>query len=452
MWLLTVFLQWYSSQERLNHLVTTQTAGAATGVLYGQQTSLALANFPGPGRAFGDVPDFVRNYALVKLAAARANRQLGALDGARAEAIATACVEIAGGTHTSQFPSALLLGGGGTTTNMNVNEVIATRATELAGTPVHPNDHVNASQSTNDTYPTAMAMTMLDLATTPLQALTNLAAALDAKAEEFDDTPRLGRTCLRDAVSITAGQTHRAQAAAVRRTAAALHAAVVELRSVPLGATAVGTGLGAPQGYREIAVRELAALSGHDLVPAADLFDALSNLDPYGTIADAGARVAITMAKIAADIRLLSSGPAGGFGDLTIPAVQAGSSIMPAKVNPAIPEYVMQLSYRVRGAAHTVECALSAGELELNVMEPVIVDSIITIFDDITAAATVFAQRCVSGITWDGPRRELNLQGALDSWVTQSAASGYEATTTQFHAQAQTMSNGSNGSNGSSHA
>jgi aspartate ammonia-lyase len=421
-------------------MVATQTDDTAADVLYGHQTTLALANFPGPGRTFGDVPAFVRNYALVKLAAARANHQLGVLDDARAEAIAAACDEIARGAHASQFPSALLLGGGGTTTNMNINEVIATRATQLGRTPVHPNDHVNASQSTNDTYPTAMAMTVLDLATAPLRALNELAAALEAKADEFNDTPHLGRTCLRDAVSVTAGQTHRAQAAAIRRTAAALAAAVSEMRSVALGATAVGTGLGAPQGYREIAVRELAALSGHELVPATDLFDALSNLDPYSAIADAGARVATTMAKIAADIRLLSSGPAGGIGDLTIPAVQAGSSIMPAKVNPAIPEYVMQLSYRVRGAAHTVECAVAAGELELNVMEPVIVDSIITIFSDIAAGATVFAQRCVTGITWDGPRRELNLQGALDTWVTLSATSGYEATTAQFHTQAQTTS------------
>ena len=175
------------------------------------------------------------------------------------------------------------------------------------------------------------------------------------------------------------------------------------MHTVALGATAVGTGLGAPQGYRAIAVRELASVTGHDLEPAPDLFDALANLDPYAAIADAGARAALTMAKIAADIRLLSSRPAGGCGDLTIPAVQAGSSIMPAKVNPAISEYVMQLSYRIRGAAHTVECAVAAGELELNIIEPVIVDSIITFLADITAAATSFAQRCVAGITWGRP-------------------------------------------------
>ncbi|MDV3127965.1 lyase family protein [Mycobacterium sp. 21AC1] len=426
-------------------MVTTQTEAGQPAALYGKQTMLALGNFPGPGRTFGDVSTFVRNYALVKLAAARANAQLGVLDEQRANAIIAACGEIAAGEHSSQFPSALLVGGGGTTTNMNINEVVAARATELLGIEVHPNDHVNASQSTNDTYPTAMAVTVLDLAEGPLTALEELACALAAKADEYDGTEHLGRTCLRDAVSVTAGQTHRSQAVAIRRTAEDLNSAVAAMTAVALGATVLGTGLGAPEGYREIAVRELAALAGRDIRPAADLFDALANLDPYANVAHAGARVAMTMAKVAADIRLLSSGPAGGVGDLTIPAVQAGSSIMPAKVNPAIPEYVMQLSYRVRGCAHTVECAVAAGDLELNVMEPVIVDSIVTILTDIEAAATTFGRLCVAGITWDGPRREENLRGALDSWVTLSATSGYEATTTRYRAQTESTAT-SNGS------
>ncbi|WP_231868917.1 lyase family protein [Rhodococcus opacus] len=413
-------------------MVHTQLTPETTQPLYGEQTTLSLNNFPGPGRTFGDVPAFVRNYARVKLAAAQANHALGVLDSIRRDAIVTACREIASGDHPTQFPSALLLGGGGTTTNMNVNEVIAARATLLAGVTVHPNDHVNASQSTNDSYPTAMALTVLELAEPPLEALDELVTALENKATEFDDTRHLGRTCLRDAVSLSAGQSHRAQAAAIRRTADGLRVAVGAMRSVPLGATAVGTGLGAPDGYRELAITELAAASGLDLRPAPDLFDALAHLDPYADIAAAGARTGMTMAKVAADIRLLSSGPTGGFGDLTIPAVQAGSSIMPAKVNPAIPEYVMQLSYRIRGAAHTIEFAVSAGELELNVMEPVIVDALVTIFDDLTAAAISFARRCVNGITWHGPRREENLAGAFDSWVTLSATAGYEATTAQY--------------------
>ncbi|MGV9798073.1 lyase family protein [Mycobacterium sp. NPDC003449] len=426
-------------------MTTTATRAENPAALYGRQTTLALGNFPGPGRTFGDVPTFVRNYALVKLAAARANAQLGVLDERRANAIVAACEEIVAGEHSAQFPSALLLGGGGTTTNMNINEVVAARATQLLGIAVHPNDHVNASQSTNDTYPTAMAVTVLDLAERPLAALGELASTLAAKADEFDGTEHLGRTCLRDAVALTAGQTHRSQAAAIRRTAAGLTSAVAAMTDVALGATVLGTGLGTPEGYRELAVAELAALTGRDIRPAADLFDALANLDPYADVAHAGARVALTLAKVAADIRLLSSGPTGGIGDLTIPAVQAGSSIMPAKVNPAIPEYVMQLSYRIRGCAHTVECAVAAGELELNVMEPVIVDSIVTIMADIESAATTFGQLCIAGITWDGPRREENLRGALDSWVTLSATSGYEATTIRYHAQNESTAT-SNGS------
>ncbi|KWX23653.1 aspartate ammonia-lyase [Mycolicibacterium wolinskyi] len=400
--------------------------------LYGQQTILALANFTAPGRTFGDVPAFVRNYALVKLAAAQANHSLGVLGSAQRDGIVAACEEVAAGHHADQFPSALLLGGGGTTTNMNVNEVIAARASQLAGAEVHPNDHVNASQSTNDTYPTAMALTVLDLVEHPVQALDELARALDDKAAEFDVTPHLGRTCLRDAVTLTAGQSHRAQSAAIRRTCEDLRSATAAMSSVPLGATAIGTGVGAPDGYRELAIGELVSLTGRQLEPAVDPFDALAHLDPYAAVAAAGARAGLTMAKVAADIRLLSSGPAGGLGDLNIPAVQAGSSIMPAKVNPAIPEYVMQLSYRIRGAAHTVEFAVAAGELELNVMEPVIIDALITIFDDLAAAATTFARRCVSGISWDGQRREENLSAALDSWVTLAAARGYDAATLRY--------------------
>lgn len=380
----------------------------------------------------GAVPAFVRNYAYVKLAAAQANCDVGRLESTHRDAIVAASREVAAGAHSAQFPSALVLGGGGTTTNMNMNEVIAARASQIAGMSIHPNDHVNASQSTNDTYPTAMALTVFELADEPLTALDRLIAVLDDKAAEFENTPHLGRTCLRDAVSLTAGQSHRAQSAAIHRVADGVRHAVQSMTTIPLGATAIGTGLGAPDGYREAAVGHLTRAAGIELHSAPDPFDALAHLDPYAEISSAGARAAITLAKIAADVRLLSSGPTGGVGDLTIPAVQAGSSIMPAKVNPAIPEYVMQLSYRVRGTAYTVECAVSAGELELNVMEPVILDSIVTIFADLAAGASSFADRCVSGISWNGPRREGNLAAAMDDWVTLASSSGYETATTQY--------------------
>src|SRR6185312_8364357 len=249
--------------------------------LYGTQTELGTRNFPLRGRAFGDLPAFVRNYARVKFAAARINHEFGILDAVRRDAIVAACQEIVDGAHADQFPTPLVHGGGGTTANMNVNEVVAARASEIAGKAVHPNDHVNASQSTNDSYPTAMALTVLELVGTPVAALHELAVAFDRKAQEFADTPHLGRTCLQDAVTLTAGDSHRAHAAAMRRVADGLEATAAALRAVPIGATAVGTGLGAPAGFGERVAAELAGLTGLPVTIAPNRFDALSNLDPY---------------------------------------------------------------------------------------------------------------------------------------------------------------------------
>jgi len=396
------------------------------GPLYGPQTRLSLRHFPPRGRRVADIPAFVRSYAMVKKAAAITNAKLGVVDQRLAEAIINACDEIVEGSHIDQFATALVLGGGGTTTNMNFNEVIAARAGQLAGTTVHPNDHVNASQSTNDTFPTAMALTILDLAEQPLSALEELAQTLETKAGEYTDTRYLGRTCLQDAVSLTAGQTLQAQAHAVRRGAKQLRDAVDDLAAVPLGATVLGTSIGAPDGYTALCVAELAKLVPHEVTSAPDLFDAMAHLDPYATVADAASRAAITVAKIAADLRLRSSGPRGGLSEVSIPRLQAGSSIMPAKVNPVVPEYAMQLSYRIRGAAHTVTCAVAAGELELNVMEPVIADSLLNIFDDLQQAAHSMATSCISGLEWDGARRQENLDHAVDQWVELAGASGYD--------------------------
>ncbi|MFB8369604.1 lyase family protein [Pseudarthrobacter sp. NPDC055928] len=398
-------------------------------VLYGQQSKLAVDNFGGAGRTVADVPAFVRNYALVKAAAARSNAKLGVLIPSIAEALEAACGEIISGQHRSQFPTALVLGGGGTTTNMNFNEVIAARASEIAGLAIHPNDHANASQSTNDTYPTAMALTISELSRNPLEALTALAQAFEDKASEYETTQRLGRTCLQDAVLLSVGQTHRSHATAIRRVAEGLRAATAELDSIPIGATVLGTGIGAPGGYRELCVQDLSNAVGRPLTGSEDLVDALAHLDPYAAIASAGARAAITMAKIAADLRFLSSGPGGGISEVTLPAVQAGSSIMPGKINPVIPEFVMQLSYRIRGAAHTVECAVAAGELELNIMEPVIVDSILNIFEDLTASANTFARKCIKDLAWDGRRLHENIDAGFDRWVVMAAENGYDATT-----------------------
>ena len=401
------------------------------GVLYGKQTQLSLQSFTRKARRLRDIPAFVRNYALVKRAAAQANLALGRLDEQRALAIIDACDEIADGSHLEQFPTALLLGGGGTTSNMNLNEVIASRASQIGQIAVHPNDHANASQSTNDTFPTAMALTLMDLAQAPLDALHELTESLCAKAQEYADTPYLGRTCLQDAVTVYAGQTLRGQARAVRRATEQLRDAVSDLAAVPLGATVVGTGIGAPEGFADRCVQELRRLTSRNVTVSVDFFDTLAHLDPYSAIADASSRAAITIAKIAADIRLRSSGPRGGLAEVTLPKLQAGSSIMPGKVNPVVPEYAMQLSYRIRGKAYTVACAVAAGELELNVMEPVIVDSLIDIFEDLENAAHAMATLCVSGLEWNGVRRQESLNHAVDRWIDFAAASGYDEATRQ---------------------
>ncbi len=407
--------------------------------LFGPQTRLAIDNFPATGRRLDDVPELLRAYARIKAASALANVELGAVDAARGSAIVRAAHEVAEGLHPDQFPTALVQGGGGTSTNMNVNEVIAARATQLllsdpgaAADPtwtVHPNDHVNRSQSTNDTYPTAMALTLLELTQPAGHALEVLELALLDRARAFKDVARLGRTCLQDAVPLTVGQTHTAQAAALGRHRVDLAAAAEALTALPIGATAIGTGVGAPDGFAERAVHHLNELTGRSLTTAPDYFDALAHLDPYLSLAGAIVRPAVTMAKIAADLRLLSSGPKGGLDEVRLPVLQAGSSIMPGKVNPVIPELVMQYSYRIRGAAHTVELAVAAGELELNVMEPVVLDALVGSLSDLTVSATTFAQKCVAGLTWNRAAVDRHLQGSLERLVEDAGRLGYQHAT-----------------------
>lgn len=415
-----------TGEELVNH--------TSAGQLYGRNTELAMQNLRARGRGMRQVPEFLSAYALVKAAAAKANLELGCLPTATADAIVQAAAEVTAGAHSAQFPLPLLQGGGGTSANMNLNEVLATRATELlreAGqfTTIHPNDHVNRSQSTNDTYPTAMAITLFRLARGPLDALTRVEDSLRDLAARYGDTQRLGRTCLQDAVPLSIRDTHLAQARAVGRVRAELGEVVTALSQVPLGATAVGTGIGAPPGYADAAVRHLAELTGHNLVTADDPFDMLAHLDPYAKLASAASRTAIVLAKIASDLRFLSSGPRAGIAEVTLPPLQPGSSIMPGKVNPIIPEQVLQLSFRVRGCAHTVELAVSAGELELNVMEPVILDALVTALSDVEDAAVSLSDKCLRGLRWNTDVVDEHLQASLGGLVTMAAETGYEGAT-----------------------
>lgn len=394
--------------------------------LYGRHTRLSVSHSPASGTRLDDLPELLRGYAHVKMACARANIHAGVLDIDIGEAIQTAAREVAAGTHYGQFPAALI--SGGTATNMNVNEVLAARASQLLdGTTVHPNDHVNKSQSSNDVFPTAVALCCLSAVTRPLASLDRLVEALRVKAAEYQGWRRLGRTSLQDAVTVPVSATHSAQATGLTRTRTDLDSCVQRLRTVPLGGTAVGTGVGAPEGFAALAVAELSDVSGYDLTPAPDLFDAYAHSDPYSAVAAAARRAASVVYKIAADLRLLSSGPAGGLGELQLPALQPGSSIMPGKVNPTIPSLAMQLVLRIRGAVTTVDAGVDTGELELAGMTPIILEALLSIFADLADAAGGLAEKCVPGLAWNADSLAAKVAVALDQYVDMAGTAGYDA-------------------------
>jgi aspartate ammonia-lyase len=386
--------------------------------LYGAHTARALENFPGAAVRVMDRPDLIRGLAHVKAAAAQANAELGVIDPRVAAVIVEAADEIVGGMWHEALGLALVHGGGGTATNMAVNEVVANRAAQILGhrpgryDVVHPLEHVNRSQSTNDVYPTALQLAALERTPIALAALSRVAEALDGCAAGAGDLQRLGRTCLQDALPLPVDAYHHAQARAIRRAARGLADAAAPLHAVPLGATAVGTGAGAPPGYRALAVERLAARSARALRPAEDPFDALAHLDPLLTLAAAAATAAITSAKIASDLRLLASGPLGGIAEVRLPDVQVGSSIMPGKSNPVIAEHVIQASFEIRGAMHTVEAAVAAGELDLNVMEPVIARHLLEALEQLATVSDTFASRCLAGLAWDRASVERHLEGS----------------------------------------
>ena len=403
------------------------------GALYGANTARAVTNFRVSGVTLAERPGLILALGHVKAAAARANAALGFLVPPIDAAVLDAAREVGQGLHLDQFPIDVVHGGGGTAVNMNANEVIANRAAQLLGESVgsyavvHPNDHINRSQSTNDVFPTALGLAAFTTGQSTLAELRELEQVFDRKADEFGDLERLGRTCLQDAVPLTVRQTHAAHAHAVARTARELGRSLDVLREVPLGATIVGTGLGAPPEYRALVLKYLAEESGVAVRGSDDLFDALANLDPYVDVSAQLVRVTVVMAKIGADLRLLSSGPVGGIGEVSLPAVQVGSSIMPGKVNPVIPELVMQVSYEVRGMATTVETAVAAGELELNVMEPVIARHLLGGLHDVGAVARIFADRCIAGLRWNTTTIAEHLDGSLQGAVEAMAEQGYAA-------------------------
>ena len=372
-------------------------------VYYGVQSLRAAENFHITGLNMH--PEIINSLAYIKKAAAITNCEAGLLDKRRTQAIVQACDEILEGKFREDFIVDPIQGGAGTSLNMNANEVIANRAIEILGgkkgdySVVNPNDHVNCGQSTNDVIPTAGKMTSLRLLKKLKKQLLRLHSALEQKADEFDSIIKMGRTQLQDAVPIRLGQEFKAYSVAILRDLNRMDKAMDEMRTLNMGGTAVGTGLNADESYLRRIVPNLSEISGMDLVQAYDLIDATQNLDSFVAVSGAVKACAVTLSKIANDLRLMSSGPRAGFGEINLPAKQNGSSIMPGKVNPVIPEVVNQVAFNAIGNDMTITMAAEAGQLELNAFEPIIFYCLFQSIDTIAYAVNTFVDNCVIGIT-----------------------------------------------------
>ena len=372
-------------------------------VYYGVQSLRAAENFHITGLNMH--PEIINSLAYIKKAAAITNCEAGLLDKRRTQAIVQACDEILEGKFREDFIVDPIQGGAGTSLNMNANEVIANRAIEILGgkkgdySVVNQNDHVNCGQSTNDVIPTAGKMTSLRLLKKLKKQLLRLHSALEQKADEFDGVIKMGRTQLQDAVPIRLGQEFKAYSVAILRDLNRMDKAMDEMRTLNMGGTAVGTGLNADESYLRRIVPNLSEISGMDLVQAYDLIDATQNLDSFVAVSGAVKACAVTLSKIANDLRLMSSGPRAGFGEINLPAKQNGSSIMPGKVNPVIPEVVNQVAFNAIGNDMTITMAAEAGQLELNAFEPIIFYCLFQSIDTIAYAVNTFVDNCVIGIT-----------------------------------------------------
>jgi len=399
---------------------------------YGVQTARAVENFPISGlRAH---PDLITGTILVKKAAAEANAALGRLDGDVARAIVTAADEILAGSLRDQFVVDVYQAGAGTSHNMNANEVLANRAAEILGEPrgvysrVHPNDHVNMGQSTNDVVPTSTRLALL-LGTAPLVAAGQaLVQSLTKKADAFAHVLKTGRTHLQDAVPITLGQEFSGYAECVRRGTDDVEEASEQLHELNIGATAVGTGLNAGDDFRRLVVDHLARYTSLPLAPARNLFRVTQSMGDVLAYSGAMRRLAVEVGKIASDLRLLSMGPRAGLSEIALPAVQPGSSIMPGKVNPSVPEMVNQVCFQVMGCDSTVAIACEAGQLELNVMMPVIAWNALHASSILREAIKVFRLRCVDGIVADEARARELLDRSTAAATALSPYIGYAAT------------------------
>ncbi len=403
---------------------------------YGIQTLRALNNFRLTGVPLSHYPKLVVALAMVKQAAADANRELGHLSAAKHDAISAACARIVRGEFHDQFVVDMIQGGAGTSTNMNANEVIANVALETMGhakgeyAHLHPNNDVNMAQSTNDAYPTAIRLGLLLGHDTLLASLDSLIQAFAGKAGEFAQVLKMGRTQLQDAVPMTLGQEFRAFATTLGEDLEHLRLIAPQLLvEVNLGGTAIGTGINADPGYQALAVSRLALISGQPLKPAADLIEATSDMGAFVTFSSMLKRLAVKLSKICNDLRLLSSGPRTGINEINLPARQPGSSIMPGKVNPVIPEAVNQVAFEVIGNDLALTMAAEAGQLQLNVMEPLIAYKLFDSIRLLQRAMDMLREHCVTGITANEARCRELVENSIGLITALNPYIGYENAT-----------------------
>ncbi len=402
-------------------------------VFYGVQTLRAMENFDITGVPLNFYPDIVRAFAMVKQAAARANFELGLLDEDIASAIDEACTQILNGKYHKCFVVDMIQGGAGTSTNMNANEVIANAALQILGYKkgeyehCHPNNHVNLSQSTNDAYPTAIKIAIIKRNKVLVRSLLDLIAAFHVKGEEFAHILKMGRTQLQDAVPMTLGQAFEAHATTLEEEVERLTSNANLFLEVNMGATAIGTGINSDPDYTRRVIGHLREITGLDIISAKNLVEATQDTSSFVMYSSALKRLAIKLSKISNDLRLLSSGPRAGLNEINLPAVQPGSSIMPGKVNPVIPEVVNQVAFKVIGNDLTVSMGAEAGQLELNVMEPVIVQSIFESVEMLINGMNTLRSRCIIGITANEERCREMVMNSIGIVTALNPVIGYEA-------------------------
>ncbi len=400
---------------------------------YGVQTVRAMENFVVSKTPISNFPFLIQSLGYIKKATALANMDFKILDPTVGKAIIEACDEIIEGKHLDQFPVDSIQGGAGTSTNMNANEVIANRALELLGKQkgdyktVHPNNHVNLSQSTNDVYPTSIRLTAAWKLNGLLAELQNFKEALEAKGEEFHDVIKMGRTQLQDAIPMTLGQEFSAWAVSVGEDIERLRITQTLMYAVNMGATAIGTGLNAPRGYAEVVTKHLAQLTKLPLTSSRNLIQATHDTGGFIELSGVLKRIAAKVSKICNDLRLLSSGPRAGINEINLPPMQPGSSIMPGKVNPVIPEVVNQVAFDIIGNDLSITLAAEAGQLELNVMEPLIAFKLFTSINHLTNVLKILRERCIVGITANKERCREMVMNSIGLVTALVPTLGYEA-------------------------